>query len=128
MGTPSISASPSVVPQHVYNDALAETPVQLFVGHGNLYAFIVENNAAVDCFIQFFDAADVGDITLGTTPPDFTFRIPASGAMGKDSNDTPLHYFSKGCVVAVTATRTGNGAPGAPATSQFWSYANTFTL
>ncbi len=128
MGVPSISASPSVVPQHFYNDAVAETPVQAFIGRGNLYAFLAENNFASTAYIQFFDAADIADVTVGTTAPDFTFRIPADGAMGRDPSDTPLHYFVKGCVIAVTATRTGNGAPGAPATVQVWSYSNTFTL
>lgn len=122
MGVPSVTASSSAMVDHVVKPALAEVAQLVFTKRGNLYGFLVENNGAADCFIQFFDATAAVDVTVGTTVPDFTFRVPASGAMGKDVNDSPLHFFAKGCVVAVTATRTGNGAPAAPSTAQFWSY------
>lgn len=120
MGVPSVSASPSVAAKIVYNEALSNSPFEVFSGRGNLYGLLVENNGASDCFIQIFDKAVVGDVTLGTTVPDLTFRVPASGAFGKDVNDSPLRYFSKGCIVAVTGARTTNAAPAAPATATFW--------
>jgi hypothetical protein len=127
MGVPSISSSSNVNPKLLHDPALAETPVQLFIGRGNLYGFLSEDNSGSDVFIQMFDAADVGDITLGVTVADMTCRVPASGKFGKDANDTPFKFFSKGCVVVVTSTRTGSGAPGAPSTSSFW-YMNMKTF
>lgn len=122
MGVPSVSASSSIVVDHLYKADLSNSPFLVFTGRGNIYGFYIENNSASEIYIQFFDAASAGAVTLGTTVPDFTFRIPASGAFGKDSNDSPLKFMAKGCVVAVTSTRTGNGAPAADATSQFWTY------
>lgn len=122
MGVPSVSASSSVNSDHSYFEEVSETPQAVFGGRGNLYGFFVENNGATDIYIQFFDAANAITVTPGVTVPDFTFKIPASSSFGKDTNDSPLHFFSKGCVVAVTAARSDGSAPVAPATCQFWHY------
>jgi hypothetical protein len=122
MSIPSVSASSSVATDHKYNGSLSNTAYQVFSGRGNLYGFFVEENSGVDLFIQFFDAASTGDVTVGSTTPAFTFRIPANSVMGKDVNDSPMHFFAKGCVVAVTTSRTGAGAPLSPAVAQFWAY------
>jgi hypothetical protein len=92
----------------------------LWAGQGNMYGFYIENNTSSDIFLQLFNAASVSDVTVGTTAPDVTYRIPASGAFGKDSNDTSLHFFHKGCVFAVTTTRTGSTSPSSDAAGSFW--------
>jgi hypothetical protein len=120
MGVPSVTKSSSVVTAHSYDASVTETATQIFTGRGNLYGFLAEENGGADVFIQIFDAAAAGDVTVGTTAPDFTFRLTANSTFGKDVNDSPLHFFAKGCVVAVTTTRTGSGAPAAGATIQTW--------
>ena len=120
MGVPSVTKSSSVATEHSYEASVTETPVQVFVGRGNLYGLLIEENGGADVFVQVFDAASTGDVTVGTTAPDFTFRVAANATFGKDVNDSPLHFFAKGCVIAVTSTRTGSGAPAAGATVQSW--------
>ncbi|NBW12340.1 MAG: hypothetical protein EBR82_30345 [Caulobacteraceae bacterium] len=81
---------------------------------------MIEENSGADIFVQVFDAASAGAVTVGTTTPVFTFRIKADQALGKDVNDSPYKFFKNGCVVAVTTTRTGAVAPGTAASGQFW--------
>lgn len=97
--------------EHYYNGALVATPQTVFIGQGNLFGFECENNDVTnDVFLQVFDAL-VGSVTLGTTVPTFTFRIPAGANFGKDAQNLVLHFFATGCVVAATTTRTGLTAP-----------------
>ena len=116
------NANSTACADHSYEASVSNSPVQIFTNRGNLYGFLVENNTVADCFIQLFDAATIGAVTVGTTAPNFTFKVPASGAMGKDATEIPIHFFAKGCVVAVTTTRTGSTAPASGATCQFWHY------
>lgn len=118
MSSPTSSSSCATF--HLYTNTLSASPVEVFSGRGNLYGFLVENNTTSDVYLQVFDAAASGDVTVGTTPPAFTLRIPGSSAFGKDADDTSYKFMSKGCIVAVTTTRTGSVAPGTAATAQFW--------
>jgi len=120
MGVPSVTASASSATFHSYESSLNATPVLVFSGRGNLYGFLIEENSGADIFVQVFDAASAGAVTVGTTTPVFTFRIKADQALGKDVNDSPYKFFKNGCVVAVTTTRTGAVAPGTAASGQFW--------
>ena len=122
MGAPSVTASASSATFHSYNASLNATPSLVFSGRGNLYGFLVEDNSGEDIFVQVFDAASAGDVTVGTTVPVFTFRVKADQVLGKDVNDSPYKFFKDGCVVAVTKTRTGAVGPseGNEATGQFW--------
>lgn len=120
MGVPSVTASSSSASFHSYESSLNASPVLVFSGRGNLYGFLVEDNSGVDIFVQVFDAASAGAVTVGTTTPVFTFRVKADQALGKDVNDSPYRFFKNGCVVAVTTTRTGAVSPGTAATGQFW--------
>lgn len=107
---------------HYYNGALAQTKQSAFIGTGNLYGFEVENNdPSTDVFIQFFDKL-AANVTVGTTAPDFTFRIPGGANFGKDAQNLVLHFFSIGCVIACTSTRTGASAPAASASIHLWSW------
>lgn len=65
------------------------------------------NSAVV--FVQVFDAATAGSVTLGTTPPKFWYAIPTNGVLDKDIMRGI--YFQNGIVIAVTTTPTGNTAP-----------------
>lgn len=121
MGTPSVTKSSSAATEQQYFEAVDATAVQVFSGRGNLYGFIVEENSGSDVFIQFFDAASTGDVTVGTNAV-FTKRIPATGTLGKDVNDSPYRFFALGCVIAVTTTRTGNTDPATAATVETWSW------
>jgi len=120
MGVPSVTASASSATYHSYSASLDASPVLVFQGRGNLYGFLVEDNSGDDIFVQVFDAASVGDVTVGTTAPVFTFRVKADQALGKDVNDSPYKFFKDGCVVAVTTLRNNSVSPSAGATGQFW--------
>lgn len=120
MGVPRISAEPGSSTQHFYQESVSNTPVLVFAGRGNIYGFLVENNDASAVFIQVFNKASAGSVTLGTTVPDFTFKIATSSSFGKDANDTGLHWLDAGCVIAITTTRTGSTAPAAGSTVHIW--------
>lgn len=120
MGVPSVTASASSATFHSYSASLDASPVLVFQGRGNLYGFLVEDNSGDDIFVQVFDAASIGDVTVGTTVPAFTFRVKADQAFGKDVNDSPYKFFANGCVVAVTTLRNNTVSPSAGATAQFW--------
>lgn len=122
MGVPSVTRSSSAATEHQYKADLDETKFEVFSGQGNLYGFVVEDNSGSAVFLSVFDAAAIGDVTLGVTEPKFTLRIPASSAVGKDPSDSPYRFFAEGCIVAVVSTRDGVNAPGAPASAQFWSW------
>lgn len=97
--------------EHYYNGALVATKQTVFTGRGNIFAFECENNDATnDVFLQVFDKL-AASVTVGTTVPDFTFRIPAGANFGKDAQNLVLHFCSIGCVIAATTTRTGSSAP-----------------
>lgn len=88
---------------------LDESPLVL-VGAGPLGIanFFIYNNDTAAGFVQFFNAAAIGDVTLGTTVPDFVVGIAAaSWAQGQMS--LPL-MFTKGIVIGFATTATGAGA------------------
>lgn len=122
---PNISSQPSSSLDHRYDESVSNSVESLFSSHqGNLFKFYAENNNGSDVFFQFFDKATAGEVTLGTTAPDFTLRIPANGSLGLDFIGIAIHYFAKGCQYACTSTRSGAGAPASAATAQFWSWSS----
>lgn len=120
MGVPSVTASAGSATFHLYSNSLNASPVLVFSGRGNLYGFLLEDNSGSDIFMHVYDAASAGDVTLGVTAPVFTVRAKADNAFGKDVNDSPYKFFSRGCVVIVTDTRNGGLSPSVTATGQFW--------
>ena len=119
MGVPAITPSANSVPKHSYEAAVDETKTQIFVGRGNIYRFVCDNNDSSDVFLQFYDAAATGDVTVGTDII-MEYRVSATGTLGIDAADSPLRFFSKGCVIAVVSSRGGVGAPGIDASVNSW--------
>jgi hypothetical protein len=73
-----------------------------------LYDLGNASNAAVS-FLQVFDAASTGAVTLGTTAPTLSFEMPAN--MGRIIALNPGQPFVNGVVIVCTTTRTGSTAP-----------------
>ena len=73
---------------------------------GLLYGWHLQNAAAAITYVQVFDAAAVGDVTIGTTTPRFTIGIGASLPIAL-SFSKPIK-FATGIVVFATTTATGN--------------------
>lgn len=82
----------------------AQDKTLIHVGSANI-SFQIFNNDAAKRYVQMFNAASTDDVTLGTTTPQNVMVLPASGGNTWDS--TWRSYFEKGCVIAVTTTRTG---------------------
>ena len=88
---------------------LDESPLVL-VGAGplELSDYFIYNNDASAGFVQFFDAALVADVALGTTVPDFVVGVAATdwaqGSLAKP------RMFAKGIVIGFATTATGAGA------------------
>ena len=92
------------------NAAVTATPVQATTGVAILVGYNLSNTNTATVYVQFFDAATIGAVTLGTTPPKFWLAIPAGGGV-TDGLQTFGPGFGLGCVIAVTTTPTGNTAP-----------------
>ena len=119
----AITAQPSGAMSHLYDPALSAAAT-VFIGKGNLYGFLAENNSGSDIYLSVYDSL-LANVTLGVTAPAFTVRVPASASFGKDAIEISYRYFSVGCVVAAVTMR--NGAILATAAScQFWSKSNEY--
>src|ERR1041385_4692169 len=85
----------------------------------SIFGYKIENNTASAIYLQFFNLASGTSITLGTTVPDWTVAVPASGAAIIDPKRV-LKYFNLGCQLYATTTRTGSTAPATGATVDIW--------
>lgn len=80
-----------------------------------LYGWYVSNeDAGTDTYLQFYNAAATADVTVGTTTPDLTWRIPQGAVL----EESPLSaqasegvVFPLGLVIAATTTEGGSSAP-----------------
>lgn len=109
------SKDASAVLQSRYKVDADENLFQLGVaGKLNLYGYRLENNHSAAVYLQLFDKAAVGDVTLGTTVPDLTIMLPASG-VAEALPLRALKHFQLGCIAAVTSARGNAVAPGADA-------------
>lgn len=73
-----------------------------------LFGFHFWNTNGSTAFVQIFDAASDGDVTLGTTVPVMSFAVPASGGYDIPPSRIPLRRFQNGIVVAATTAATGD--------------------
>ena len=107
---------------HYYRVDLDETKRQVMGGPGNLYGFLFENNSeTTPVYVQMFNKL-AADVTVGTTVPDFTYKVPAGAVFGKDAQDFSIDTFSIGLTVACTSTRSGAVAPAADLTAHIWHW------
>lgn len=92
-----------------FNGAVGATLVAVGSGGQVLTDYFLENpHAETKAYLQFFNAASTGDVTLGTTPP---VRSIGLGG-GKQANLAGLALtFPLGLVIAATSTASGSGAP-----------------
>lgn len=95
--------------ENYFVTGLDESPLVL-VGAGplELSDYFIYNNDASAGFVQFFDAAAIGDVNLGTTVPDFVVGIAtvswAQGSLAKP------RMFALGIVIGFTSAATSAGA------------------
>ena len=75
----------------------------------NLSYYNLANPNSSLAYVQFFDSATSGAVTVGTTTPAFWIAVPANG--GCIDTSTLIDYqFKAGIVVASTTTPTGSTA------------------
>lgn len=81
---------------------------------GSLGMLVCGNPNASIIFIQVFDVATAGGVTLGTTAPTLSFQVDASSTVGFA---LPINgmAFANGIQMAATTTATNNTAPGTAA-------------
>ena len=77
----------------------------------------ISSQNLVDTYVQFFDVADEGDVTLGTTHPKLDLLIPAAAASNKASGLSEIPgggavAFNDGMVIAATTEPGGDTGPG----------------
>lgn len=93
------------------NNAVTNTKILVKAGPTDIRGVTVYNPGASAAFLQTFDKAATGDVTLGTTVPDEVFLIPASGQIVIEPKEKPHHSYSLGLVIAATSTAGGAAAP-----------------
>lgn len=92
------------------NNAVTNTLILVRSGQGTITGLIVNNPNASEAFLQIFDAASTGAVTLGTTVCDEPIKIPASGSITLWGTEVKT-YFDNGLVIAATTTEGGSTAP-----------------
>lgn len=73
-----------------------------------LTALRVRNGDAAIRYLQLFDRATTGGITLGTTPPDFTILLEGITTADQEVKLGNGLRFTVGIVAAMTTTETGS--------------------
>lgn len=76
------------------------------------------NDNASKIYIQMFDVATAGAVTLGTTPPDLSIDIEPTQSTGFTLSLVGVQW-ANGLQVAATTTATGSTAPGTAADCNF---------
>lgn len=104
-----------------HNVAVTNVPILVSDKSVDLLGYRVEENDNNAAFLQFFNAEQVSDITLGTTVADWELRIVANSNEQRDpSLALPLRKFSKGLVVAMTTATNGATVLGTAASLTLW--------
>jgi len=89
--------------------ALDDAPgVAVKASQGLLYGWHIKNRDPTACYVQIFNAAAVGDVTLGTTKPKLSVGIEANGK-AEASFERPF-TFDTGIVIFSTETAEGSTA------------------
>ena len=71
-----------------------------------------QGGLAADAYVQLFDAATAGAVTVGTTKPTWVVMTDFGAGEVSAGDGLPTHglIFKNGVVVASTTTSTGNSA------------------
>ena len=80
---------------------------------GELGAYHCLNQSGAVAYVQVFDAATSGAVTLGSTTPVLSFGLPAAASLPGGGNlewSNGIH-FASGIQIAATTTATGSTAP-----------------
>jgi hypothetical protein len=89
--------------------SLSGTPVLAKTGKCSLAGFHFLNaSSTTAAYVQFFDKATAGEVTLATTVPSFVIGMPASG--GATRSYVSRIEFTNGMVLASTTTATGSSS------------------
>ena len=92
----------------VHGAALDDDPgLLLKSGPTHITSVSAHNTTAADAFVQMFNAAALGDVTLGSTTPDYVIPIAANATL---TSDLSLLFGSGCCVFATTAVGGSTGA------------------
>lgn len=109
VNVPNASAAPNCVeswsPQLLH--ALAATVTQVKGAAGLLGSIYCYNPNATVGYVQIFDAASTGAVTLGTTAPKLSIGIPATSGNGIPLSAIGITFLT-GIQVAATTTATGS--------------------
>jgi hypothetical protein len=109
-----VQAATSGGATHYFFSGLGTTVQCLKNTSGNLYGFGIENTGGTAAFIQFFDVATAGSVTLGTTQPNSVQFVGANGAAFLDELAPTIAWsFNNGMCMAATTTATGSTAAAA---------------
>jgi hypothetical protein len=84
------------------------SPATTVVGSVDAW-YCVNPNASSVAYVQIFDAATAGAVTLGTTAPKLSLPVPATATFGGDFGPLGASFFA-GIQVAATTGAT-NGTP-----------------
>ena len=121
-GTLAVQEAPSVLGTVAVTawttGGLVNSPNLVAAGAHNLDLVDIINNSAVgSCYLQIFDAATAGAVTVGSTAPTLSFGVGSSGAAGIQAESKVVQFphpvnFALGIVVAGTTTRAGGTSCG----------------
>lgn len=79
-----------------------------------LYGYNYFNSGSALAYVNLYDAATAGAVTVGTTVPKMSFPLPsnANAQIGDETlSSIPIGAFSLGMVISATTTPNGSGAP-----------------
>lgn len=89
-----------------YDDDVVASEILLRAGDTLINSIDVHNVTAADAFLLLYDAASTGDVTVGTTAPNYVVPAGANAMVGR-SFSVPL-FFTNGVVYASTTTTDGS--------------------
>jgi hypothetical protein len=107
MGRTARSVGPS---KAFYDNDVSNTKVTAVIGGCIIDYYNIYNASNAAAFLQFYDAL-AANVTVGTTLPTNVLAIPQSAVL--DTQRTMKWRYETGCVIAMTTTQQGNGAPSA---------------
>jgi hypothetical protein len=111
----SVGISPLLSAQSISiysNLGLTNSVVSVKGSAAHLHEFDFYNPNSSGVWVQLFNVASAGSVTLGTTPPVRTIYIPPTS--GRDAYSVYSGAWSNGLFVACTTTASGSTAPTSP--------------